>query len=78
VSAVALNITYYQSGVPLVLSPLSLSHADSDGNNTAEFPGFGRAISWKSIANVAFEGNPNEPEDVVRLGNNRFIVSGGQ
>lgn len=52
-SFVALNITNYQPGAPLVPSPLPLSHAESDGNKIVElFQDLGRTTFWKSIANI--------------------------
>jgi hypothetical protein len=33
---------------------------------------------WKSIANVTFEGDTYEPEGMVRLGRDRYIVSAGE
>lgn len=75
----ALNITIYQPNVPFVPSPLPPSHAQSDGNEIiALFQNLGRTTVWKSIANVLFEGNTYEPEGMVRLGADRYIVSAGE
>lgn len=75
----ALNITISQPNVPLVPSPLPPSHAQSDGNEIVSlFQNLGRSTVWKSIANVSFEGNTYEPEGMVRLGPDRYIVSAGE
>ncbi|KAL6895134.1 hypothetical protein GGI43DRAFT_411886 [Trichoderma evansii] len=74
----ALNITLYQD-VPLAPSPLPPSHAASDGEAIIElFQNLSRATTWKSIANISFEGDTFEPEGLVRLGPDRFVVSSGE
>ncbi|OAQ61469.1 hypothetical protein VFPPC_09302 [Pochonia chlamydosporia 170] len=76
--ATGLNITYYQN-VPLAPSPLPPSHAASDGEKIIElFQTLGRTTIWKSIANITIQGDTFEPEGMVRLGNDRFIVSCGE
>jgi hypothetical protein len=76
--AAGLNITYYQQ-VPLAPRPLPPSHAASDGENIVElFQHLGRTTVWKSIANITMQGDTFEPEGMVRLGNDRFVVSCGE
>lgn len=73
-----LNITYYQN-VSLAPSPLPPSHAASDGERIIElFQHLGRTTIWKSIANITMQGDTFEPEGMVRLGKDRFIVSCGE
>lgn len=77
--ASALNITISQPSVPFAPSPLPQSHADSDGDEiVALFQNLGRTTIWKSIANITFEGDTYEPEGMVRLGTDRYIVSAGE
>jgi hypothetical protein len=80
--ALALNITIYQHGVPLMPNPLPPSHAASDGGEIISlFQGLGRSTVWKSIANITFQGDTYEPEGMVRLashGVERYIVSAGE
>ena len=75
----ALNVTVYQPNVPFAPSPLSPSHAESDGDQIiALFQNLGRTTVWKSIANISFEGDAYEPEGMLRLGPDRYIVSAGE
>ncbi len=78
VAGAALNITYYQN-VPLAPTPLPPSHADSDGETIIRlFQNLGRSTVWKSIANITIEGDTFEPEGMVRLGDDRLVVSCGE
>jgi hypothetical protein len=55
------------------------SHSQSDGSEiVALFQNLGRTTVWKSIANISFEGNTYEPEGMVCLGADRYIVSAGE
>lgn len=73
-----LNITLYQD-VPLAPSILPPSHAASDGEAIIElFQNLSRTTTWKSIANISLEGDTFEPEGLVRLGPDRFVVSSGE
>jgi hypothetical protein len=77
-TADVLNITLYQD-VPLAPSVLPPSHAASDGEAIIElFQNLSRTTTWKSIANISFEGDTFEPEGLVRLGSDRFVVSSGE
>ncbi|KAK3724486.1 hypothetical protein LTR37_001110 [Vermiconidia calcicola] len=75
----ALNITVYQPNVPFAPLPWPLSHAESEGDEIISlFQNLGRNTVWKSIANVSFESDTFEPEGIVRLGPDRYVVSAGQ
>jgi hypothetical protein len=75
--AMARKITFYTDG-PLASIPLPLPHAASDGPDIIHaFHKLSRSTVWKSIANVTFEGDTFEPEGIVRLGDDRYIVSSG-
>jgi hypothetical protein len=72
------NITIYHDDVTLAPSPLPPSHADSDGEDIIRlFQTLGRSTVWKQIAAVPFEGDTFEPEGIVRLGPDRYVVSCG-
>ncbi|KAF1820826.1 uncharacterized protein K489DRAFT_323318 [Dissoconium aciculare CBS 342.82] len=75
--AQALNITRHTfNDTPLAPSPLPRSHADSDGNQIIEnFQRLGRTTTWKFISNITLQGDSYEPEGIVRLGADRYIVS---
>lgn len=73
-----LNITRFTDGT-LAPSPPPRSHAMSDGEKIIElFQNLGRSTVWKSIANITMEGDSFEPEGIVRLGEDRYIVSAGE
>jgi hypothetical protein len=77
IAQAAANITKHASAdVPLIPSPRPLSHADSDGSQIVDlFLKLGRTTTWKSISNITLEGDSHEPEGLVRLGPDRFVVS---
>ncbi|KAK0758254.1 hypothetical protein N5P37_009556, partial [Trichoderma harzianum] len=63
----------------LAPSPLPPSHAASDGETIIKlFQHLGRTTIWKSIANISFQGDTFEPEGLVRLGPDRYVVSCGE
>jgi hypothetical protein len=71
----ALNITIYQPNIPFAPSPLPPSHAESDGEQIISlFQTLGRTTVWKSVANITFQGDTYEPEGMIRLGVDRYIV----
>jgi hypothetical protein len=78
--AAAANITRYAStDIPLIASPRPLSHASSDGNQIVDlFLQLGRTSTWKYISNITLEGDSHEPEGLVRLGPDRFVISSTQ
>ncbi|KAL7811139.1 hypothetical protein V8C26DRAFT_227586 [Trichoderma gracile] len=74
-----LNITIYQKDTPFAPSPLPPSHAASDGETIIRlFQTLGRTTVWKSVANITFEGDTFEPEGLVRLSPDRYVVSCGE
>ena len=74
----ALNITFFMKEA-LGPSPLPPPHAISDGDQIIDvFQNLGRTTIWKSIANITMEGDSFEPEGLVRLGEDRYIVSAGE
>lgn len=75
---VPLNITVHDDS-PLAPSPLPPSHAASDGETIIKlFQTLGRTTIWNSIANISFHGDTFEPEGLVRLGPDRYVVSCGE
>jgi hypothetical protein len=74
-----LNLTTPQPNVPFAPSPLPPSHASSDGEKIIElFQNLSRDSVWKQVSTTSFEGNLYEPEGIVRLGSDRWIVSAGE
>ncbi|KAH7149127.1 hypothetical protein B0J13DRAFT_297465 [Dactylonectria estremocensis] len=73
-----LNITIYKNE-SLAPSPLPASHAASDGEQIIQlFQSLSRSTVWKSVANISFEGDTFEPEGMVRLGDDRYVISCGE
>ncbi|KAF2094167.1 hypothetical protein NA57DRAFT_60802 [Rhizodiscina lignyota] len=73
----ALNLTVFQHGVPFAPAKLPAPGAASHADEIAEaFANLGRSTIWKSIKNITFEGETFEPEGMVRIGSDRFFVSG--
>ncbi|PHH52593.1 hypothetical protein CFIMG_008415RA00001 [Ceratocystis fimbriata CBS 114723] len=74
-----LNITVYrnESFAPM---PLPKGHAGSADVDLMirKLEGLSRSTQWTSIANISFEGEMFEPEGLVRLSDNRYIVSAGE
>ncbi|KAL6861992.1 hypothetical protein J3F83DRAFT_762718 [Trichoderma novae-zelandiae] len=74
-----LNITVYQQDTPFVPSPPPPSHAASDGETIIKlFQTLGRTTRWESIATITFQGDTFEPEGLVRLGPDRYVISCGE
>ncbi|KAF5673377.1 hypothetical protein FDENT_10315 [Fusarium denticulatum] len=75
--AMARNVTFYTEDA-LAPTPLPPAHAASDGPDIIHaFQSLSRTTVWKSIANITFEGDTFEPEGMVRLGDDRYVVSSG-
>ncbi|KAK4497925.1 hypothetical protein PRZ48_010580 [Zasmidium cellare] len=75
----ALNITLPQPNTPFAPSPLPPSHAQSDGEKIVSlFQTLGRTTTWKLVSQTPFQGDTYEPEGIVRLGPDRYIVSAGE
>ncbi|RFU78068.1 hypothetical protein TARUN_4129 [Trichoderma arundinaceum] len=54
-------------------------HAASDGETIIElFQTLSRTTTWKSIANISFEGDTFGPEGLIRLGSDRYMISCGE
>ncbi|KAF5021525.1 hypothetical protein F66182_6435 [Fusarium sp. NRRL 66182] len=76
--AMARNITIHKADDALAPTPLPPSHAASDGAEIIHvFQTLGRSTTWKSIANITFGGDTFEPEGMVRLSSDRYVVSSG-
>ncbi|KAJ9632026.1 hypothetical protein H2203_000427 [Taxawa tesnikishii (nom. ined.)] len=74
-----LNITVTQPNTPFAPSPLPPSHAQSDGSAIiAAFQTLGRTTVWRLVSAVPFQGETWEPEGMVRLSDDRYIVSAGE
>ncbi|KAK6428060.1 hypothetical protein LTR95_015799 [Oleoguttula sp. CCFEE 5521] len=76
----AANITRFAPSVLLAPSPLPLPHTRSDGEAIISlFETLGRTTIWRSIANITLQspGYTYEPEGIVRLGSDRYVVSAG-
>ncbi|KAK6720729.1 hypothetical protein SNK05_003827 [Fusarium graminearum] len=75
--AMARNLTIHKDD-PLAPTPLPPSHAASDGPDIIHaFQKISRSTIWKSIKNITFQGDTFEPEGIVRLGHDRYVVSSG-
>ncbi|KAK5169041.1 uncharacterized protein LTR77_006350 [Saxophila tyrrhenica] len=75
----SLNITRSKPHAALAPSPLPPSHAHSDGEAIiTAFQTLGRTTPWTWVQNITFEGDTYEPEGIVRLGADRYIVSAGE
>ncbi|KAK8216905.1 hypothetical protein M8818_001868 [Zalaria obscura] len=75
----ALNITISQPDVAFAPSPLPPSHTQSDGNAFVSlFQSLGRTTVWTLISATPFSGSTWEPEGLIRLGPDRYIVSCGE
>nr|OQO31154.1 hypothetical protein B0A51_01885 [Rachicladosporium sp. CCFEE 5018] len=76
----AANVTKFAPSIPLTPSPLPPSHTRSDGEAIISlFQALGRTTIWRSIANITLQspGYTYEPEGIVRLGPDRYVVSAG-
>ena len=75
----SLNITISQPNVPIAPSPLPAPGAQSNVDElAAAFINLGRTTSWNLISAVRLEGETWEPEGMVKLGDERIIVSAGE
>jgi hypothetical protein len=77
-AATGVNMTTYQPGVALMPSPLPAPGAATDFEAIIEqFNRLGRSTVWSLVKKIAFEGDSGEPEGMVNVGEERYIVSGG-
>ncbi|KAH6653729.1 hypothetical protein BKA67DRAFT_658072 [Truncatella angustata] len=78
-SASRLNITIYQPNTPLAPSPLPPPGASSACDEiVAQFIVLSRSTKWNIVDKVPFEGDTFEPEGLVRLGSDLYMVSAGE
>lgn len=78
-SALSLNITISQPNVPFAPDPLPPPGASSGGEEIiTQFNELSRSTAWNLVAKVPFEGDTFEPEGLVRLGPDRYVVSAGE
>lgn len=74
----AVNITVFQPGVPLAPSPLPPPGAASNSDKiVAQFNLLGRTTVWNLVKKIKFEGDTGEPEGMINLGEERYIISTG-
>ena len=74
-----LNITVLQPNVPIAPSPLPTPGAQANVDElAAAFLNLGRTTSWNLISAVQLEGETWEPEGMVRIGDERIVVSAGE
>lgn len=77
-TALAVNITRYQN-TTLFASPLAAPFAASNVDAiVASFNALCRTTTWNLLASIPVEGDTGEPEGMVRIGNDRFVVSTGE
>ena len=75
----ALNITILQPNTSFVPSPLPPpSAASSSDAIVLAFSNLGRTTTWKLISAIPFQGDTYEPEGMVRISEDRYIVSAGE
>ncbi|EXJ78238.1 hypothetical protein A1O3_09399 [Capronia epimyces CBS 606.96] len=74
-SALAANITVYQPNVALLPSPPPAPGPAKDFEAIIEqFNRLGRSTVWNLVKKIRFEGDSGEPEGMVNLGEERYIV----
>lgn len=78
-SALGLNITFRQPNITLAPDPLPPPGAASAVEEIiAQFNELSRSTAWSLVEKIPFEGDTFEPEGIVRLGSDRYIVSAGE
>jgi len=75
-----LNITISQPGVPFAPRPLPKADFDTDRDQIIfdQISQLTRDTKWKLADKIPFEGDTFEPEGLVRIGNDRYIVSAAE
>ena len=77
--ALALNITYYTSNRSLVPVPQPKPGAAANCDAiVASFMNLGRSTQWNLISAIKVQGDTYEPEGMVRIGDDRYVVSAGE
>ncbi|KAJ9148250.1 WD repeat domain-containing protein 83 [Pleurostoma richardsiae] len=75
----ALNITIYQPNATLAPSPLPPPGSSSAGAEIIrQLTQVTRSTAWTLVDSVPFEGDTFEPEGILRLGPDRYVVSAGE
>ncbi|KAL6245646.1 hypothetical protein RBB50_007645 [Rhinocladiella similis] len=75
----ATNITIHQPNVAFVPTPLPAPGAASNFEAIIEqFNLLGRTTVWNLVKKIKFEGDTGEPEGMVNIGEERYILGGGQ
>jgi len=80
-SATAVNITYSNGHDvnSIAPQPLPPPGASSETELIIEiFSALTRSTKWKTVEEIEFEGSTFEPEGIVRLGPDRYVVSAGE
>ncbi|KAK6371312.1 hypothetical protein LTS17_009043 [Exophiala oligosperma] len=73
------NITVHQPNVAFFPTPLPAPGAASNFEAIIEqFNRLGRTTVWNLVKKVKFEGDTGEPEGMVNIGEERYILGGGQ
>jgi len=73
------NVTIHQPHLPVMpYKHLPEPHAASKADQIVRlFQNLGRSTVWKLVEKVQFEGDMGEPEGIVRIGDDRYVVSAG-
>ncbi|KAK5196627.1 hypothetical protein LTR99_005415 [Exophiala xenobiotica] len=75
----ATNITIYQPNIPFVPTPLPAPGPASNSEAIiSQFNLLGRTTVWNLVKKLKFEGDTGEPEGMVNLAEERYILGGGQ
>lgn len=75
----ALNITVLQPNVSFVPSPLPAPFAASYCDAIASaFSNLGRTTQWNLLRAIPLQGDLWEPEGMIRIGSDRYVVSAGE
>jgi len=74
----ATNVTVYQPGVAFIPTPLPAPGPASNFEEIiTQFNRLGRTTVWNWIKNITFEGDTGEPEGMVNIGEERYILGRG-
>lgn len=75
--AFSLNLTTFQPSLPLAPSPLPAAFASQNADQLYDlFSKLGRSTTWNLVQSIQLQGNSYEPEGMVRIGTDRFFISG--
>jgi hypothetical protein len=79
--ASALNITFSNGHTANSIAPRPLPPPGASSETELiiqQFSSLGRSTKWNLVESITFEGNSFEPEGIVRLGPDRYMVSAGE